>query len=304
MTALGADYSYARPGGAALVRAGVKGVGRYLATDGRGLTASEYQDLKSHGLLVWVVREGAASGMLGGFAQGVIDARIAAQQIAAVGLPADTVVHTAADWNVQSSQFAACDAYHDGFASVLGGYDRVGAYGGLHWLNHVHSVGKAVSFWQAGATSWNHGEAAQMPIQFEQTTATPPLPGTDHNYIHDAGMAFLNATPITIAAAKEEDYSMTQGAYFRLNDGQPPIGSIGAGTILAQENPGEPLYPLSGPEWAALEANKNAFVNLSTQDMTAVINKVGLYDTDPTTHRRVPAVAGRASFAGFSVYLP
>jgi hypothetical protein len=203
MAELGADYSWARPGGAALAAAGVKAVGRYLAADGRGITAVEYQDLRAHGIDVWLVREGSANGMLNGFQQGVADAQIAVQQIAAVGLPSNSVVHTAADWDVQTSQFPACDAYQDGFASVLGGYNRVGAYGGLHWLNHAHAAGKAVSFWQAGATSWNHGEAPQMPIQFVQTTNPPPLPGTDHNYINDAGLAFLSATPIT--NSQEED---------------------------------------------------------------------------------------------------
>lgn len=198
MTSLGADYSWARPGGAALAAAGVKAVGRYLASDGRGITAAEYQDLTAHGIGVWLVREGAANGMLGGFAKGVADAQIAVQQIAAVGLPADSLVYAAADWDVQDSQFPACDDYMRGFASVLGA-NRTGIYAGLHYMNHAHAMRLAVGFWQAGATSWNHGEAAQMPVQFIQTTKTPPLPGTDHNYINDlttlAGAGAV--TPIT-----------------------------------------------------------------------------------------------------------
>jgi hypothetical protein len=167
-----------------LAAAGVKAVGRYLAEDGRGITAAEYQDLQAHGIRVWLVREGAASGMLGGFAQGVSDAQLAQAQIAAAGLPADSLVHAAADWDVQDSQFAACDDYMRGFASVLG-VNRTGIYAGLHYMNHVHAAGLAVGFWQASATSWNHGEQAQMPVQYVQTTNTPPLPGTDHNYIND-----------------------------------------------------------------------------------------------------------------------
>lgn len=166
MAALGADYSWARPGGAALRAAGVSAVGRYLATDGRGITASEYQDLKAHGVGVWVCREGGASGMLNGHAQGVSDAQLAVQQIAAVGLPAGSLVFATADFDVQSSQFPVCDDYMRGFASVLG-VGRTGIYGGLHYMNHVHAARLAVGFWQAGATSWNHGETPQMPINFE-----------------------------------------------------------------------------------------------------------------------------------------
>lgn len=180
---LGADYSWARPGGAALRAAGVVAVGRYLAADGRGITAAEYQDLRAHGIGLWLVREGSATGMLGGFTQGAADARIAVQQIAAAGLPANSVVHAAADWDVTTAQFGVCDDYMRGFASVIG-VNRTGIYAGLHYMNHAHASGLAVSFWQAGATSWNHGEAPQMPINFVQTTLTPPLPGTDHNYIN------------------------------------------------------------------------------------------------------------------------
>ena len=53
----GLDYSWARPGGAALVAAGVTSVGRYLATDGRGITAGEFNDYVSHGVTVWFIKE-------------------------------------------------------------------------------------------------------------------------------------------------------------------------------------------------------------------------------------------------------
>lgn len=202
MAELGADYSWARPGGAAFAAAGVKAVGRYLASDGRGITAAEYQDLKAHGIGVWLVREGAASGMLGGFAQGVADAKIAAAQIAAVGLPADSLVYAAADWDVSTAQFPVCDAYLQGFASVLG-VNRTGIYGGLHYLNHAHAAGLAVGFWRAGATSWDHGETPQMTIHFHQTTLSPPLAGTDHNYIND--MTTVAGNSVATVLVKEED---------------------------------------------------------------------------------------------------
>jgi hypothetical protein len=204
---LGADYSWARPGGATLAAAGVKAVGRYLATDGRGITAAEYQDLTAHGIGVWLCREGGSSGMLNGYGQGVADAQIAVQQIAAAGLPADSIVYATADFDVSSAQFPACDAYMQGFTSVLGTVARQGIYGGLHYMNHVNAAGLAVGFWQAGATSWNHGESPQMPINFEQTTNTPPVAGTDHNFIYNfTTTAGGNATPLP----KLEGFDMPQ----------------------------------------------------------------------------------------------
>lgn len=182
---LGADYSYARPGGAALKAAGVSYAGRYLADDDRGITAAEYQDLLAYGIGVWLIREGRANGMLGGFNQGSADAQIAVQQIALVGLPPGSVVFATADFDVETdAQFAALDDYLRGFASVLG-VARVGIYGGLHYLNHAYQAGLATHFWQAGATSWDHGEQPLMPLAFHQTTLTPPVPGTDHNYVLD-----------------------------------------------------------------------------------------------------------------------
>jgi hypothetical protein len=96
---------------------------------------------------------------------------------------------------------------------------------------------------------------------------------------------------------------MTQGAFYRLADTQPPIGSVTAGTILYQENPGEPLLKITAPEWSGYSAQKNTYKDLSTQDMQALIDVVGMFDLD-ARGRRVPVTAGRASFDGFSVYLP
>lgn len=111
----------------------------------------------------------------------------------------------------------------------------------------------------------------------------------------------LNTTPAT--PKPEEDFIMTQGAYFRLADGQPALGSLVAGSILYQSEPGEPLQPVTEVEWFGAQANKNAYTDIGTQRMQALLNVVGLYDVDKNG-RRVPAQPGRASRNGFSVYLP
>lgn len=204
MTELGLDYSYARPGGAALAAAGVKAVGRYLATygDGREIEKPEYDDLVANGVGVWFVREGAAIGMLGGYAKGVSDAQIAVANLARLGL-SNQVVYAAADWDVLDSQFGVCDDYMRGFASVIGA-ERTGIYAGLHYMNHAHAAGVAAWFWQAGATSWNHGEGAQMTVHLEQTVQQPPIAGTDHNFIYTANFGQVGASD---EPREEEDMS-------------------------------------------------------------------------------------------------
>jgi hypothetical protein len=104
---------------------------------------------------------------------------------------------------VTDAQFAACDDYMRGFVSVIGA-ERTGIYAGLHYMNHCHAVGIAQWFWQAGATSWNHDEDAQMTVHLEQTTQAPPLPGTDHNYIYTANYGQVGGGP----AAPEKDDNM------------------------------------------------------------------------------------------------
>ena len=129
------DFSYARPGSAALNANGVTSVGRYLATDGRGITPTEFNDYISHGISVWFIKENAARGMLNGYGQGVADAQWAENQMNALGVSGAPIYFTA-DFDVQNSQFTALDAYLNGAASVIG-LARVGIYAGLHYLNHA-----------------------------------------------------------------------------------------------------------------------------------------------------------------------
>lgn len=220
MPALGLDYAYARPDGAALAAAGVTAVGRYLAdpADGRQIELTEYQNLARAGIRVWFVREGAATGMLGGRAKGVSDARIAVANLARLGLE-DQVVYAAADWDVgftlgtagevvaAPQQIDACDDYLRGFASVVG-IERTGIYGGLYYLNHAYQAGLARRFWQAGAVSWNHGLKPAMTVDIEQTTQKPPLPDTDHNKIHTADYGQAGPRP---AAQEDTDMLLIYG---------------------------------------------------------------------------------------------
>lgn len=178
------DYSTARPTIQVLTNAGITDVGRYLADegDGREIEQGEYQAYIAAGIRVWFVREGAATGMRGGYAKGVSDANVAINNLNRIGAPADTLVYAAADWDVQESEFAVCDAYMNGFASILG-LSRVGIYAGMYYINHVRANGLASAYWHAAATDWDHGETGDADIT--QTTGTSPIPDTDLDIIHN-----------------------------------------------------------------------------------------------------------------------
>ena len=182
-----ADYSYARPGGAALRAAGITDVGRYLAPpgDGRALELPEYQDLRAHGINVWVNREGAATDMLLGYAKGLYHGQTAAANLGRLGLdPKTTVVYASADFDAQPGQFPVMDAYLDGFTAGLGSSpDYTGTYGSMPWINHCRATGKAKWFWQSASTSFTHGQTGFVHIQ--QTTL-PSMSGTDNDILYAA----------------------------------------------------------------------------------------------------------------------
>lgn len=199
MAQLGLDYSDARPGGAALKAAGVAAVGRYLASDSRGITAAEYADLKANGIGVWLVFESQTSdlsvSMLNGFAKGVADAQRALAQIAAQGIPDNLPVSWAADFDIApgSDRVAPAEAYVDGWNTVIPAGRRMG-YGGLWFINYIHSRGKVDFLWECASHSFRHGvDPATVPLALQQTTDNPPIAGTDYNLIFDTS-SFAGAT--------------------------------------------------------------------------------------------------------------
>jgi peptidoglycan hydrolase-like protein with peptidoglycan-binding domain len=125
----GIDFSWARPGGAAIKAAGKEFVMRYLYPDGqggKGLDADEVADYRANGLLIGVVYESSATRALSGFAAGVADANTAAGQLGALGM-AGTPVYFGVDFDVTDQQ-AAVNDYINGAASVLT-FAGTGVYG-------------------------------------------------------------------------------------------------------------------------------------------------------------------------------
>lgn len=157
MSVFGVDYAWGRPGASALKKAGAKFVCRYLSHDttGKDLTRAEAQQLSDAGLWVVVVWETTAKRALSGYDGGVADAEDAAKQARGCGMPSDRPVFFAVDFDAESGQQVAINAYLDGAASVLG-RGRVGLYAGYWPLKRAFDAKKITYGWQTYA--WSSGK--------------------------------------------------------------------------------------------------------------------------------------------------
>jgi glycoside hydrolase-like protein len=167
MSVFGVDYAWGRPGTAALVRAGVKFVCRYLSHDttGKNLTLSEARQLTSAGIWIVVVWESTAQRALGGRAAGAADAKAARQQADSSGMPAGRPIYFAVDFDAGAGQQAAINSYLDGAADVFG-RDRVGLYAGYYVIKRAFDAKKITWGWQTYAWSGGHWDGRAQLQQY------------------------------------------------------------------------------------------------------------------------------------------
>ena len=155
VSVFGIDYAWSHPSIAAMRSAGVKFVCRYLSHDAsKDLSRGEADRLSEAGIWIVVVWETTANRALSGKAGGVADAKDAARQAAACGMPADRPIYFAVDWDASTSQQATINAYLDGAASVIG-RGRVGMYAGYGPIKRAFDAGKITYGWQTYA--WSGG---------------------------------------------------------------------------------------------------------------------------------------------------
>ncbi len=161
MATEGIDYSWARPGGRNIKNAGKQFVVRYLFEDGqggKGLDANELADLVNNGLEIVLVYEAFAASPKEGAQTGKAHAAAAQREINRLGLPANSVVYFAADWDAQAGDQPAIDDYLRGAASVIG-LNRVGLYGSADVMQRTMASGTAKWFWQTYA--WSRGRVQE-----------------------------------------------------------------------------------------------------------------------------------------------
>lgn len=185
MTTRGVDYSWGRPGGAALAAEGFKFAIRYVdypGAAGKGLTRAEADDLHVHSIAIGLVFESTAERPLEGYSAGRYDAQLCIIAGEALGFPSDRPFYFAIDWDPQINQFAAIDAYFAGTRDVLG-LSRVGAYGGLYPLQHLQTTHRATWFWQALAWSGGHSLPGRHLYQYLNGQTVNGVP-VDYNYAY------------------------------------------------------------------------------------------------------------------------
>jgi len=211
----GVDYAWGRPGGHNLAVAGKKFAMRYVPYrenlnpviwTSKGLDLWEKRDLLEHGLSIGMVWETFANRAKEGWNAGRADAMMCADGLAHCGMPSNTVIYFAVDFDANVGQRSWDQnvspwirAYLDGAASVIG-RARTGVYGGyfvIEWAlaNGIARWGWQTYAWSAGHVSshahllqyWNHGAINGVPIdlnknlkadfgQYPRDLSLPPIP--------------------------------------------------------------------------------------------------------------------------------
>ena len=132
--------------------------GRYAVNDkspnGRGITAEEYQALRAAGLDVFLYWQTTTNWMLDGETAGISGAINAQNNITAAGIPADTPVYFACDFDAEPSHQDDIDACLRGAAKVLG-FERVGLYGGRWPI--VRAMANKSARWFCQTSAWSGG---------------------------------------------------------------------------------------------------------------------------------------------------
>lgn len=173
-----ADYSWARPGGKALK--GYDGVMRYLSyTPGKNLSLEELKDLQKNDISVGLVWESTAKLPLGGFNQGISDAKEALKQSKALGFPATLPIYFACDFDSTPEQQIPIDEYFRGVNTVLD-KKRVGVYGSYYVMIRCKASGYVTWFWQTLA--WSGGQKASF-IHLYQNGKSDFSGGVDVNEV-------------------------------------------------------------------------------------------------------------------------
>ena len=210
---LGLDYSAARPGGAAIRRAGYDFVVRYLSDGGptlpgKLLTPAEADDLRAHGVSIVSNWETTAAFMLGGYDAGVRDARAALAQVLRCGGRRDRPIYFSADFDATPVDQVPIDNFLRGAASVLGAAN-VGIYGGFWPVSRALNNATAKWAWQTGAWSGTNLEPRRNLYQRIGTVYVGGV-ACDVNEAHTADFGQWDYT-----AQEEPDVTPEQEAILR-----------------------------------------------------------------------------------------
>lgn len=147
------DFSFDRPGAAALIAAARPNVFRYVGAydgDPRAISKTELASYLAAGISVTLNYEGTGKDA-SSFENGVADATYTQRMLAGLGCPGATVYYSI------DQQYAADPiAYFKGVESVQG-HDSTGVYGSLDTLTTLYNAGLCSKYWLTYA--WLNGRA-------------------------------------------------------------------------------------------------------------------------------------------------
>ncbi|WP_019629813.1 glycoside hydrolase domain-containing protein [Actinomadura atramentaria] len=277
MSVFGVDYAWGRPGVKALEKAGVAFACRYLShdTSGKNLTRAEAEQLSAAGIWVVVVWESAADRALSGRAGGVADARDAAAQAKACGMPGDRPIYFAVDWDASSGQQKKINDYLDGVASVIG-RDRVGLYAGYGPIKRAFDSGKITYGWQTYAWSGGKWDAR---AQLQQYSNDHTINGVGLDYDRavksDYGQWRVGVSPVH----EEDDDMPIRSSYGKSKAQDLPWGTF---TVVNwDEEYGDPKKAHSDTDKAHPQGYPGYVAPVSSwADMDAVVHVTGMAPGD------------------------
>jgi hypothetical protein len=269
---------------------------RYVGGSGapHDITFSEAQALQLADVNVIIVFEHESisspdtSRMQGGYVNGVADAHTAVTDATAAGAPQNFFCYFACDFDAQPSDQTAINAYLEGAASVLGGVNRIGFYGGYWPLKNVLDAGKATKGWQTKA--WSGDNKDSRISLFQHAGEVIKYDGKydiDDGYGNDLGQwsvptvrAFM-VTPLSVVVgtpvwnAFTISYTVSDTGGSGLNRVEllraPDVGGapgtwqqVGSPTTLSGDGPVQgsfcdiPPLPVPGIWWYGIDVYDNA----------------------------------------------
>lgn len=153
----GIDYSFGRPGGAAIAAAGFQFAMRYLpypGDQGKGLSLPEIADLHGNGIAIGLIWESVAGRAHEGYTAGLSDGVSALGALVDLNVPTDVAVYFTVDFDSSARDYEAIANYLVGAGSAIG-HSRVGIYAEFEVIEYLRVNTFLVAPWRWQTYAWS-----------------------------------------------------------------------------------------------------------------------------------------------------
>jgi Domain of unknown function (DUF1906) len=181
---------------------GIADIGRYL---GMGLEAeekiikpAEARAIGAAGLRLFLIYEIGAKTAAGGAALGARDGKYALAYAKTLGMPQDSSIFPAADFDAQGSDYPAISAYMKAFGAAVSPYLRLGIYANGYTCNRLKADGLIELRWLTCSKGFLGTRDAIASGAYEILQALPtPVAGldSDPDTLHVANGDFGSRVP-------------------------------------------------------------------------------------------------------------